>query len=168
MNMGMQAEPLTPGVQHAEETNFRAEVSRVAGDFQKCFRTGAKQQAIEEFLVLQRQRCQLRRKCKDHMDVAGREKFLLPRGDPPFAGRGLTLRTVAIAAGIVRDGTMPAASALIEMTAKCGSTTARNGQQHFDVLPADPLAIAFEECSSRSADQIGHLQWRPAHLALQW
>src|SRR6266566_6607760 len=103
------------------------------------------------------------------MDVARREKLLLTRGDPAIACRRLALRAVAIAAAVVgNSGTMPAAGALIDMTAECGGTTARNGQQHFDVLPADPLAIAFEECSSRSADQIGHLQWRPAHLALQW
>ena len=99
------------------------------------------------------------------MDVAGREKFSLPCCDPPFPGSGLTLRAVPIAAGVVRDGgAMPAAGALVEMTAKCGGTTARNGQQHFDVLPAEPLAISFDEGSSRGADEIGHLQGRPAHL----
>jgi hypothetical protein len=36
-------------VQHAEEADFRAEVSRIAGDFEKCFRTGAEQQAIDDF-----------------------------------------------------------------------------------------------------------------------
>ena len=61
---------------------------------------------------------------------------------------------------------MPAAGALIEMTAECGGATARNGQQHFDVLPAEPLAISFDEGSSRAADEIGHLEGRPAHLFL--
>jgi hypothetical protein len=42
--------------------------------------------------------------------------------------------------------------------------TARNGQQHFDVLPAEPLAVSFDESSSRVADEIGHLEGRPAHL----
>ena len=69
------------------------------------------------------------------MDVARREKFSPTCGDPAFPGRGLTLRAVPVAAGVVRDGAMPAAGALIEMTAECGGTTARNGQQHFDVLP---------------------------------
>jgi hypothetical protein len=59
---------------------------------------------------------------------------------------------------------MPAAGALIEMTAECGGTTPRNGQQHFDVFPADPLAIPFDESSSRRADKIGHLEGRPIHL----
>ena len=41
-----------------------------------------------------------------------------------------------------------------------------DGQQHFDMLPADPLAASLEEGSSRGADEIGHLQGRPAHLLL--
>ncbi len=59
---------------------------------------------------------------------------------------------------------MPAAGALIEMPAECGGATPPNGQQHFDMLPADPLAVSFDEGSSRGADEIGHLEGRPAHL----
>jgi hypothetical protein len=100
------------------------------------------------------------------MDVTRREKFRATCCEPAFAGAGLTLRAVAISAAIERDGAMSAAGALIEMSAKCGGTTPRNGQQHFDVLPADPLAASFEESSSRGADEIGHLQGWPAHLLL--
>ena len=46
---------------------------------------------------------------------------------------------------------MSATGALIEMTAKCGGATPRNGQQHFAVLPADPLAASFDKSSSRGA-----------------
>ena len=52
MNMGMQAEPLIPGVQNAEETNFRAKVSRITSDLKECFGAGPEQQAIDELLVL--------------------------------------------------------------------------------------------------------------------
>ena len=165
MDMGMEPELLIPSMQHGEEAQFRAEMSRIASDFEKCFRTGAEQQTVEDFLVLQSQCCELRRKCEDHMDVARREKFSLTCGDPAFPSRSLTLRAMPISAGVVRDGgAMPAAGALIEMTAECGGATARNGQQHFDVLPAEPLAISFDEGSSRAADEIGHLEGRPAHL----
>ena len=75
MHMGMQGELLTPGMQHAEETDFRTEVSGIASHFEKSFRTDTKQQAIDEFLVLQRQGCQLRRKREDHVNVARREEF---------------------------------------------------------------------------------------------
>ena len=165
MDMGMEPELLIPGMQHGEEADFRAELFRIASDFEKCFGTGAKQQIIDDFFVLQSQWSKLRRKCEDHMDVVRREKFSLTCGDPAFPSRGLTLRAVPISAGVVRDGgAMPAAGALIEMTAECGGATARNGQQYFDVFPAEPLAISFDEGSSCAADEIGHLEGRPAHL----
>src|SRR6202043_1051496 len=101
------------------------------------------------------------------MDVGCREKFLTTRGDPPFPSGSLTLRAVPVSAAVIRDGgAMSAAGALIDMTAECGGTTPRNGQQHFDVLPAEPLAISFDEGSSCAADEIGHLEGRPAHLLL--
>ena len=149
MDMGMEPELLIPSMQHGEEADFRAEVSRIASDFEKCFRTGAKQEIVEDLSVLQGQWSQPLGKGEDHMDVARREKFSLTCGDPAFPGRGLTLRAVPISAGVVRDGgAMPAAGALIEMTAECSGTTPRNGQQYFDVLPAEPLAIPFDKCSS--------------------
>ena len=167
MDMGMEPELLIPGVQHGEEAEFRAEVLRITSDFEKCFCTGAEQQIVDDFLVLQSQWSKLRRKCEDHMDVARREKFPATRGDPPFPSSGLTLRAVPVSAAVVGDGgTMPAVGAFIEMTAECGGSTARNGQQHFDVLPAEPVAISFDEGSSHAADEIGHLEGRPAHLFL--
>jgi hypothetical protein len=73
---------------------------------------------------------------------------------------------MAISAAIERDGAMSAAGALIEMSAEYGGATPPNGQQHFDVLPADPLAASLDESSSGDADEIGHLEGRPAHLLL--
>src|ERR1700687_2264200 len=167
MDMGMEPELLIPGMQHGEEADFRAEVFRIASDFEKCFRTGTEQQIVDDFLVLQSQCCELRRKCEDHMDVARGEKFPATRFDPTFSGSRLTLWAVSIAAAVVgNSGTMPAVGAFIEMTAECGGSTARNGQQHFDVLPAEPVAISFDEGSSHAADEIGHLEGRPAHLFL--
>jgi hypothetical protein len=75
---------------------------------------------------------------------------------------------------------MCAASALIEMPAERGRTTPRNGQQHFDMLPADPPAVSLDEGSSSSADEIGNLErWRghrstsspivtPIHFKTAW
>src|ERR1019366_2448037 len=101
------------------------------------------------------------------MDVACGQKLLPACRNPPFPSGGLTLRAMPISAGVVRDrGTMPAASASIQMAAQCGGATPRDGLQHFDVLPADPLAASLDEANFCTADQIGHLQRRPAHLLL--
>ena len=167
MDMGMNFEFLTPRVQYAEEANFRTEVSGITRNFLKCFGTGAKQEIVEDLLVLQNQWPQAVGQCENDVHVAGRKKFSSTRSDPALPSGDLTLRAVAIAAAVIRDGgTMSAAGALVEMTAECGGTTPRNGQQHFDMLPTNPLAVAFDEQSSRGADEIGHLERWPAHLLL--
>src|SRR5260370_5531177 len=156
------------GMEQGEEADFRAEVFVISSDFEKCFCTGAEQQAIDDFCVLEHQWRQLMRQCEDHMDVTRREKFSSTCSDPPFPRRSLALRAVPVAAGVVGDGgAMSAAGALIEMPAKCGGATPPNGQQHFDVFPTEPVAISFDESSSRVADEIGHLQRWPAHLLFQ-
>ena len=107
--------------------------------------------------------------CEDHVQVAGWEKLTLARSDPAFPSSDLTLRAMTIAAAVIGDGgTMSATGALIEMTADCGGTTPRDGPQHFDVLPTEPVTISFDECFSRGADEIGHLEWWPGHLRFLW
>ena len=157
MDVRVELDLLTPGVQHAEETNFHTEVPRIARDFLKCFGTSAKQEIVEDLLVLQHQWPQPVGQCKDDVQVAGREQFSSPRSNPAFPSRDLALRAVAISTTIEGDGTVPAAGAFVEMTAECGGPTPRNGQQHFDMLPTDPLAVSFDKGRSRGADDIGHL-----------
>jgi hypothetical protein len=92
------------------------------------------------------------RKRKDHMDVGRRKKLLAALFQPTIARSCLTLRAMPISARVVGDGAMSTAGAFIEMSAERGSTTPRNGQEHFDMLPADPLTASFDEGISRSAD----------------
>jgi hypothetical protein len=164
MHMRVKLEFLIPGVQYAEETNLRPEVFRIASDFEESLRAGSEQEIVDDLLILQSQRGQRTREREDHMHVRCRKKFPATLFQPTIARPRLTLWAVPIAATIERDGTMPAASALIEMAAECGGATPHNGQQHFDVLPGDPLAASFDKCVSRGADEIGHLERWPAHL----
>ena len=53
MDMRVKFEFLTPGMQHAEEADFCAEMFGIAGDFEQCFRTGAEQEIVDDLLVLQ-------------------------------------------------------------------------------------------------------------------
>jgi len=52
MHMWVKFEFLTPGVQHAEEANFCAKMFGIAGNFEQCFGTGAKQEIVDELLIL--------------------------------------------------------------------------------------------------------------------
>jgi hypothetical protein len=164
MDMGMKPELLVPGVQHTEETNLCTEVSGIASDFEKSFRAGTKQEIVNHLFVLQHHWGQVAGKCEDHVQVARGEQFSSTCSNPPFASSGLTLRAMAITAAVIRDGsTVCAAGALNEMSAELSRTTPRNGQQHFDMLPTDPLAVSLDEGSSRSADEIGNLERRRGH-----
>ena len=92
------------------------------------------------------------------MDVGRGEQFAPSCLDPAFASARLTLWAMAIAATVIGDGgTMSAAGALIDMTAKCGGATAYDGAQDLDMGPANPFAVALDESCSCAADQVGHL-----------
>ena len=103
VDMGMKLELLIPGVQHAEEADFGAEMSGIAGDFEKRFCTGPEQEIVDDLFVLQGQGRQLRRQSEDDMDVGRGEKFAAPGLEPAFAGTGLTLWAMPVSAAVVRD-----------------------------------------------------------------
>src|SRR5580700_7573777 len=102
------------------------------------------------------------------MHVRGRQKFTATFFQPTFASTRLTFRAMPISTRVVGDGALSAASAFIDMPAERGGATPRNRQEHFDVLPGDPLTASFDEGVSRSADQIGHLEGWPIHLLVLW
>ncbi len=56
MYMRMKFELLTPAMQNTEEVDFCTEMLGIAGDFEKRFGTGAKQEIVDDLLVLQSQR----------------------------------------------------------------------------------------------------------------
>ena len=97
VDMGMKLEFLVPGMQHAEEADLGAEMGRVASHFEQSFGAGPKQQTVDDFLVLQSQRSQLRGQGEDDVDIGRGQQFTTTRRDPAFPRTGLTLRAVPIA-----------------------------------------------------------------------
>jgi hypothetical protein len=53
MGMRVMFEFLIPGVEHAKEADFGAEMLGIASDFKECFGAGLQQEVVEDFLVLQ-------------------------------------------------------------------------------------------------------------------
>src|SRR5712664_4587653 len=94
------------------------------------------------------------------MHVLRWKKFPATLLEPTFASARLTLRAVPISTRVVGDGAM---------SAEHGRATPRNGQQHFDMLPGDPLTASFDEGVSRSAECLSVCGctsfWRPARWA---
>jgi hypothetical protein len=49
------------------------------------------------------------------------------------------------------------------MTAEQSRAAAQDRQQNLAVLSGDPALTLFQEGLSCTADDVGHLQWRPVH-----
>jgi hypothetical protein len=133
----MRLQRLTPGMQNAQEAEFRPEMFGIGGDFEQRGGTGFKQQREEGSFVLPHQRDQAVRHAEDEVVISDRKKFLLSCSQPFITSIGLALRTMTVPAGVVRDGLMTAAVTLIAMTAQGRCTTACNGVHHLDLWPGE-------------------------------
>src|SRR5580700_11622743 len=89
VDMGMMLQSLVPGMEHAEETDLGSKVPRIAGDLQQGFGAGAKQQVVDQMLVLQCERSEFPREREDHVDIAGGQQFPFPRLGPAHASVAL-------------------------------------------------------------------------------
>jgi hypothetical protein len=99
MDMGMVMEVLSPGVKHGEEAELGTQVSGVGSDLEQGLRRGAQEKMVDNLRVLQSQRGQLLRQCKDQVEVRHREKFAGSLGQPLVAGRELAFWAMPVAAG---------------------------------------------------------------------
>jgi hypothetical protein len=79
-------EVLTPGVEHAEETDLGAKMLWIGRNIQQCGATGVEQGVVDDFLVLQGQPRQLVGNRKHDVYVVDRQQFLTASGEPLVAG----------------------------------------------------------------------------------
>ena len=98
VDMRMKLQALSPAVEHAEEADLGAEVSRIAGDFEQGLSTGVKKQVVDGPFVLQCERRQFARQSEHGMDVASGQQFPLARLEPAHARVALASRAVPVAA----------------------------------------------------------------------
>ena len=97
VDMGMMLQSLVPGMEHAEEADLRAEVTRIAGDLQQGGSTGAKQQVVDQPFILQCERSQFPRQGEDDVYVAGGQQLPFPRLKPALAGVALASGAMPVA-----------------------------------------------------------------------
>src|ERR1700684_3107116 len=94
VDMRMSLERLSPGVEHTQETDLGAEMLGIGGNLHQGRGAGAKQEVVDDLLVLQRQPRQLVGDREDDMDVVHRQPLLFAYGEPLVASGGLALWTV--------------------------------------------------------------------------
>jgi hypothetical protein len=135
-------------MQHAQETDLRAEMLGIGGDFQQRGRAGAEQNVVYDLLVLQSQPGKFMRKSEDQVEIADRQEFPLTLCQPAVASTGQTLRAMTITAGVIGDGAIVATRTTVEMAAQSRGAAVRDGLKHASVVPRQPGTIPLDETAS--------------------
>jgi len=112
-------------------------------------------------LTVHRQPREFVRNREDHMHVLHRQQFFFAGREPLFAGVGLALRTMPRAAGVKRDGFMPALRAPVQVAPERCRAAMLDSEENAEMLPRQPGAVPVDEAVAMRANDVGHLEgWR--------
>ncbi len=92
VNMGMVQKILSPDVQYAEKTHFRAPILRIARKLLQSHRGRLEKDVVEQPLVVQRQIVRQMGNCENCVVVVGRQKLAQPLLQPFVFGRAMAFR----------------------------------------------------------------------------
>jgi hypothetical protein len=159
-------ELLIPGMKNAEETDLRAEMPGIFGDFQKRLGARPEQQTVDDLFVLQGHWRQFVWQRENDMGIARGQQFGAPRVKPAVAGIALAPGAMPVSARIERDGLMAAARTLVDMATQRGGSAAKDGRKHFQVQPREPDGMPVDKSVSCGEYDIGQLKEWPVHLTV--
>jgi hypothetical protein len=94
----MSLEVLSPGMEHAEESDVRSQMLGIARKFEQRSGAGAEEQIVEQPLVLEDQSAEFVRQSEDDVEVRHRQQFSRARRQPFCAHVALALGAVPISA----------------------------------------------------------------------
>jgi len=98
VDMGMMLEVLSPGMEHAEESDVGSQVSGVTSQFEHRRCAGAVEQVVEQPLVLQYKSGEFMGQGEHDVEVGHGQQFSRTRGQPLGTRVPLALGTVPVAA----------------------------------------------------------------------
>jgi hypothetical protein len=165
VDMRMMGERRAPGVEHGGEADARAQMLGIDGDGGQRLSGCPEQEVVDGGLVLERDRADRDRQGEDDVIIGDRQQFGLTLGEPLPGRRALTLRAVAVAAGIVGDAFVRAVLAALDMAAKRRGPAGLDRRHDFQLAGADMAFVGFAPCRPMGAKDVGDLQARPRHAA---
>ena len=128
VDVGMEHEGLTPGVQNGEDAHARAEPR--CAEVEQSLACASKQDRVDDLGSMQSQDIEDRRDGEDDVKVRDVEHFIASRVEPSFPRLTTAPRTVTIAARVPEDVLEAAGVAAVPMTAKGGRTAVGHGTHH--------------------------------------
>lgn len=129
MQVWMMRQRLPPCVQNSDDADLGAEPPRVGGERRHRFGRRREQDRVDDGLVLERDGGDRRGQCEHDVEIGNRQKLRLACGKPLRPRHALTLRAMAVTAGIVGDARHAAIVARLDVTTERGCAT-RNDRAH--------------------------------------
>lgn len=133
MDVGMQREVLSPGMEHRDHTAFSMQTGEEKLVHGILHRT--EQKIIHSGGVGQKEWVKFIRHSKDNMEIGNREQILFTLPDPCFALGVLALGAMTVAAAVVAYADMTAGVAPVYMTAQGGGTATADGMKRSENVP---------------------------------
>ena len=137
------------------------EMLRVGGDGDQRLGGGPEQEVVDGGLVLERDGADRRRQGEDDVIVGDRQEFGLAVGEPLARRRALTLRAVAVAAGVVGDAFVRAVLAALDVAAERCGATGLDRRHHLQLGEAHVTGVGLAPSRPVSAKDVGDLQTGP-------
>lgn len=163
MQVRMVEDVLSPGMENGKDTDFGAEMLRVGGKGEKRSGSRAKEDAVNDSLILKREGREVSRYGEDDVIVLYREEFTAAFLEPLGLGERLTLRAVTIAAGIVRDLLVTALIARFDVSPESGGSARDDVIQYTPLLERHNGAVPLDVVVAMFADDVRDLEPRTLH-----
>ena len=155
-----------PGVEHGGEADARAQMLRIGGDGGQRLGGGPEQEVVDGGLVLERDGADRGRQGEDDVVVGNRQQLGLAVFEPSPRRRGLALRAMPIAAGIVGDAFVRAVLAALDVSAERGRATGLDRRHDLQLGEAHVTGVGLSPRRPVGAKDVGDLQGRPRHAAV--
>jgi hypothetical protein len=163
MQVGVMQQCLGPSVEHGKEADFGSEVFRVGSDGAEGFGACPEEDGVDHAFVLKSHGGNFIRDGKDDVIIGNGKQLGHARFEPLCFGQRLTLRAVAVAAGVIRDSLGPALVAHVDVPTQDGSPAGFDGAHGTMLLARHGSAVDLAVLRAALAEDAGHFQCRPSH-----
>src|SRR5450432_4058344 len=164
MQMGMQQQVLSPGMQDHGEANPCPQSSRVASQCQKGSRSCLEQQGVESSRVLEHQGVKQIGQCEHDVEVRNGEQPLQASLEPDGSLNRLALGTMAISAGVVSNANILAGTAAFDMTSQGCGAALHQMSYHLGLFRREWMTVTI--LAPVGAENVRDFEFRSRHGSL--
>ena len=163
MDMRVQQQILSPGMEDGEEANLCAKMFGILGDGLQRGSAGIEQDLVELLFVAQGQIVELFGDGEYDVVVVDRQQFALPAFQPFPSGQILALWTMAVTAGVVDYPFLIAVAASFHVSTQLRGPARLNGCHQTALINRQWILCAV--LGTKGAEDTGHLEGWPRHEA---